>query len=646
MATDRKSQGHIARHCPGSPFLPVTPEEARARGWDQLDVVIVSGDAYVDHPSFGPAVIGRVLEAEGLRVGIIPQPDWRTKDAFTVFGRPRLFFGVTAGNLDSMVSNYTPARRRRRDDAYSPGGAAGRRPDRATIVYANRIREAYGGVPVVIGGIEASLRRFAHYDYWDDAVRRSILLDSRADVLVYGMGERQVREIAERLRRGGTVSDLWGIPGTAVVVREEEVAEAAGEDEIVFVEPFEEVAASKLAFARAFRTEYENQDPVNGKTVVQPHGNRFVVAARPAMPLSTEELDHVYSLPFTRRWHPIYDPEGVPALSEVVFSITSHRGCYGSCNFCALSAHQGRIVQGRSRESILEEARSFTRDPRFKGIIHDVGGPTANFAEPACGLQEKRGACRGRRCIAPEPCRHLRVDHRSYLETLRAVRSLPGVKKVFVRSGVRFDYAMMDRSREFLDELVAHHVSGQLKVAPEHVSDRVLTLMGKPPHRVYEDFVKEYFRLSEKHGKKQYLVPYFISGHPGSTLKDAVQLAEYVRDMGYFPEQVQDFTPTPMTVSTCMYWTGIDPFTEKPVHVPKGEEKQLQRALLQFKDPKNHGKVRKALELAGRKDLIGYGPKCLVPPDGKTAGQGSGGAVGHCKDRVARRMGRQVRRRG
>ena len=590
-----------------SDFLPT--QKADVKGGGQVDFVIVSGDAYVDHPSFGTAIIGRYLQRLGHSVGIIAQPDWHSKQDFMRFGRPKLAFLVAAGNVDSMVNHYTASKKRRSEDFYSPGMKAGRRPDRATIVYCNRVREAFSNAPIVIAGVEASLRRFAHYDYWDDKVRRSILVDSGADMLIYGMAEHAVKAIAQRLADGERIGALDGIAGTCYL--RPNLPEGATE-----VASFEEVTADKKAYAKAFAAQYVHHDPIRGKKVAQKHGDSYLIAEKPAMPLNRAEMDDLATLKYMRTWHPDYDDDGgVPAITEVKFSIAANRGCYGECAFCALAFHQGRIVQSRSTESIVKEAELLSKLPDFKGYIHDVGGPTANFTKPACPNQLKNGACAGKRCLAPTPCKNLVVDHSEYVNTLRAVRKIPKIKKVFVRSGVRFDYIMLDKSKTFLKELSEHHISGQLKVAPEHVSPGVLKLMGKPDCSVFTAFKGEYENINKKMGKNQYLVPYFISGHPGSTLKDAIALAEYMRDNRIRPEQVQDFYPTPGTRATCMYYSGIDPMTMKTVYVPKDyEEKRLQRALLQYHRKENHALVRKALDSAGRGDLIGFGGKCLVPP--------------------------------
>lgn len=597
------------------PFLPVTKQDIQALGWDAPDFVLVSGDAYVDHPSFGHAVISRILESRGFRVAVLAQPDWRSTRDFMRFGKPALGFLVSSGNIDSMVNHYTAAKRKRGEDAYAPGGKAGRRPDRAVTVYCNRIREAYGDAPIVIGGIEASLRRFAHYDYWDDKVRRSILADSAADLLVYGMGELAMLEIARLLERGVPVGSLRAVAGTCCMVPS---VEDAGKG--IELPSLDDVAAGGRAYAEAVRMQHGEQDAVRGGRLIQRQGEAGVLVQNPPSRLLTQaELDGVYELPYMRAWHPAYREQGgVPALQEVEFSVVSSRGCFGGCSFCALNFHQGRIVQARSHESILREAEMLTKQPGFKGYIHDVGGPTANFRSEACAGQRERGACAHRQCLFPQPCGKLTADHSDYMELLRKLRALPGVKKVFIRSGIRFDYVLADkRASAFIKELCLHHVSGQLKVAPEHVSPRVLRAMGKPGYDTYRQFVERYTRMNEKLGMKQYLVPYFISSHPGSDLNAAIDLACAMRDMKIHPEQVQDFYPTPGTVSTCMYFTGIDPRTMTQVHVPRGEERRLQRALLQYGKPENHALVRRALKLAGREDLIGAGPKCLVPAEGK-----------------------------
>ncbi len=581
------------------------------RGWDELDFVYVSGDAYVDHPSFGMAIITRLLEAHGYRVGVIAQPDWRDPASVTTLGEPRLGFLVSAGNMDSMVNHFTVAKKRRRSDAYSPGGKAGLRPDHACVVYGNLIRRTYKKTPVILGGIEASLRRLAHYDYWSDSLKRSILLDSGADLISYGMGERSIIEIADALASGLSVHDLSFIDGTVYKARSLDHLP----DDAVILPSFEAMQSDSRKYATSFAIQHENLDPFSAHILVEeyPH-DVFVVQNPPSKPLSMSEMDAVYALPFARNAHPSYaQAGGVPALSEVRFSLTSNRGCMGDCSFCALNFHQGRIIQARSHESLLAEAKLMTEDPAFKGYIHDVGGPTANFRVPACAKQLKHGACVDRRCLSPTPCPNLRVTHDDYLALLRKLRALPGVKKVFIRSGLRFDYMLLDDDPSFMRELVKHHVSGQLRVAPEHASDAVLDVMGKPPIGVFKRFDAEFKRLNKKYGLKQYLVAYLMSSHPGATLADAVELAEFVRDMGYNPEQVQDFYPTPSTISTCMYYTGLDPRTMQPVYVAKSpHDKAMQRALIQYRDPKNRKLVREALVKAGRTDLIGSGPKCLI----------------------------------
>ncbi|HPA55480.1 MAG TPA: YgiQ family radical SAM protein [Bacillota bacterium] len=592
-------------------FLPISKEDMQRKKIEQLDFIFVSGDAYVDHPSFGSAVITRLLESRGYKVGIIPQPDWRNADAFKALGRPRLAFLVSSGNMDSMVNHYTAGKKPRREDLYSPAGVRGKRPDRAVTVYCNRIREAFKDVPVIIGGIEASLRRFAHYDFWDDQVRRSILFDSRADLLIYGMGEKPVIQVAEALESGMEIKYITYINGTAYIA-----PELGNIPDATVIPSFDEVRDSKRKYARAFMLQYREQDYHTGRVLIQPHGERFLVQNPPAAPLTETELDDVYSLPFTRQYHPVYKNQGgIPALKEVKFSLTSQRGCFGGCSFCALNFHQGRVVQSRSHESIIEEAELLLKDPEFKGYIHDVGGPTANFRHAACDKQLNAGVCKNRQCLYPTPCKNLKVDHKDYVALLKKLRSLPGVKKVFVRSGLRYDYIIADKKDEFLRELCENHISGQLKVAPEHVSDKVLRYMGKPSKEVYGRFVKKYFDMNKRLKKEQYLVPYLMSGHPGSDLSAAVELAEYVRDMGYNPEQIQEFYPTPGTLSACMYYTGLDPRTMKPVYVPRDpEEKAMQRALIQYRNPGNYQLVYKALKASGREDLIGFGDKCLIKP--------------------------------
>lgn len=595
----------------GTDFLPVSREDMKKRGIEQFDFIYISGDAYVDHPSFGHAIITRLLESRGYKVGIIAQPNWKDSEAFKKLGRPRLAFLVSSGNIDSMVNHYTASKRPRSEDLYSPGGAKGRRPDRAVIVYCNRLKEAYKDVPIIIGGIEASLRRFAHYDYWDNKVRRSILLDSRADLLIYGMGEKPVLQIAEALDSGMDIKYITYINGTVFATSElDSIPEA------IVIPSYEQVSESRRKYAEAFMIQYEEQDYHTGKVIIQPHGERFLVQNPPSQPMTSTELDDIYDLPYMRKYHPMYEKAGgVPALTEVKFSLTSQRGCYGGCSFCALNFHQGRIIQSRSHESIIEEAKQFMKEPDFKGYIHDVGGPTANFRNSACDKQLREGVCKKRQCLHPSPCKMLKVDHTDYLALLRKLRQLPGVKKVFIRSGLRYDYIMADKNDEFFRELCMHHISGQLKVAPEHVSDKVLRYMGKPSREVYDKFVRKYFSINKRIGKEQYLVPYLISGHPGSDLRAAVELAEYVRDMGYNPEQIQEFYPTPGTLSTCMYYMELDPRTMRPVYVPKTpEEKAMQRALIQYRNPQNYKLVYKALVEAERTDLIGYEEKCLIRP--------------------------------
>ena len=596
-------------------FLPVTRKDMEERGWQQLDFIFVSGDAYVDHPSFGPAILCRLLEKHGYRVGIIPQPDWHSTKDFTSLGKPRLGFLVSSGNLDSQLSRYTAAKRLRHDDSYSPGGKAGFRPERAVQVYTGKLRECWGkDVPIIIGGIEASLRRFAHYDYWADEVRPSILAECDADLLVYGMGEHQLIEIAAQLHQGVEIQNIQDVQGTCFRVPDFDYIW-----DYEAIASFEQVRKSKAAFAEAFRTEYLEQDAFRGKRLAQQNGSWCIVQNPPAMPLSTEEMDEIYDLPYMRTWHPMYDKAGgVPAIEEVKFSITAHRGCFGGCNFCAIISHQGRIIQPRSDASILREAKIMTEQPDFKGYIHDVGGPTANFHRTSCEAQLRRGTCHGKQCLSPDTCKNLVADHSGYLALLRKLRQLPKVKKVFIRSGIRFDYLMLAKD-DFLRELCEQHISRQLKIAPEHISDRVTRLMGKSGSRVYRRFVEKFTRMNQQLGKKQYLVPYFMSSHPGSQLEDAIELAEFIKEMGYHPEQVQDFIPTPGTLSTCMWYTGLNPLTGQQVYSAKShEEKAMQRALMQFWLPDNYDLVRKALEKAGRCDLIGYGAKCLIRPEKKT----------------------------
>lgn len=582
----------------------------KRRGWAELDFLLITGDAYVDHPSFGIAIISRILEKQGYKVGILAQPNWREVEDFQVLGRPRLACLVSGGNLDSMVDHYTAAKKRRHKDVYSPGGKTGLRPDHSTIVYSNKVREAFPGLPVIIGGLEASLRRFAHYDFWSDKVKRSILLDSQADLLVFGMGEKAIVEVASALQKGTPIEEIRGVRGTMLPWKQD-----VPEDALV-LSSLNDVVEDKRKYAQSFWVQYNQQDPYYGKTMFQSHGRQGVLQYPPAYPLTQSEMDAVYALPYVGTYHPLYEAEGgVPAIEEVEFSLVSSRGCFGACSFCALTFHQGRIIQGRSAESIVREAEQLTWSPRFKGYIHDVGGPTANFRRPACKAQLKRGACPNKQCLFPAPCAKADVDHTEYLELLRRLRSIPKVKKVFVRSGIRYDVVLADKNTSFLRELCEHHVSGQLKVAPEHVSEKVLKRMGKPGKKVYERFVDDFKTINQDLGKKQYLVPYLMSSHPGSGLTEAIELAEYVRDMGVNPEQVQDFIPTPGTLSTCMYYTGLDPRTMEKVYVPRTmEEKAMQRALIQYRNPKNYDLVEKALKLAHREDLIGYGPKCLIRP--------------------------------
>lgn len=592
-------------------FLPVTMEEVRERGWDAPDFVYVCGDAYVDHPSFGHAIIGRILEKAGYRVAMLCLPPWQDASAFQRFGRPRLGFLVTAGVIDSMVNHYTVAKKRRSDDAYAPGGRGGMRPDRATVVYCNRIRQAYKDVPILIGGVEASLRRFSHYDYWDDKVRHAILVDAGATLLMYGMGETSIVACANWVADGMNPAELSGIRGICYMSKRPD-------ERCIQLPSHAEVCRDKRKYAEAFLIQYEEQDPIRGRRLCQQQDtDRYIIQNAPPLPLTREALDAVYDLPYTRRWHPMYDREGgVPALKEVEFSIASTRGCFGSCSFCAITFHQGRIIQSRSPESIVREAKLLTTLPNFKGYIHDVGGPTANFRQPACKKQLKHGACKNRQCLFPSPCKNLDVSHRELIEILRQLRALPRVKKVFIRSGLRYDYIMADPDPTFLKELCQHHISGQLKVAPEHVCPYVLERMGKPGRPVYDAFVERYQRVNAALGLKQYLIPYLMSSHPGSDLNAAIELACYLRDTGFYPEQVQDFYPTPGTLSTCMFYTGLDPRTMKPVYVARApEEKAMQRALMQFRATRNQPLVRKALRLAGREDLIGFGRMCLVPPD-------------------------------
>ncbi len=594
-------------------FLPITRQEMLDRGWDQVDFAYVIADAYVDHPSFGHAIISRILEAHGYRVGIIAQPDWKDDSSIDVFGKPRLGFLISGGNMDPMVNHYSVSKKRRKTDAYTPGGVIGKRPDYATVVYGNLIRRTYPDVPVIIGGIEASLRRLAHYDYWSNRLKRSILLDSQADLISYGMGEHSIVEIADALDSGLAVQDITFIPGTVYKTKHpEDVYDA------VTLPSYESMLEEKKRYAESFYVQYCNTDPIIGKRLMEPYETQhlWVVQNPAAAPLTTQEMDDVYDLPYMRTYHPSYEAlGGVPAIKEIKFSLTSNRGCFGGCSFCALTFHQGRTVQVRSHESILKEAKLLIQDPDFKGYIHDVGGPTANFRAPSCEKQLTKGVCPNRQCLFPKPCPNLKADHSDYIALLRELRALPGVKKVFIRSGIRFDYVLADKSDAFLEELCRYHVSGQLKVAPEHVSDRVLKLLGKPEHAVYERFTEKYKKMNERLGMKQYLVPYLMSSHPGSHLSDAIVMAEHLRDLGYMPEQVQDFYPTPSTISTCMYYTGLDPRTMEPVYIPSNpHEKAMQRALIQYRDPKLYDLVEEALIKGGRRDLIGYGKECLIRP--------------------------------
>ncbi len=590
-------------------FLPINKADMESLGWEKLDYIIISGDAYVDHPSFGHAVISRVLIDAGYKVGIIAQPDWRSPDSIKILGRPKYGFIVSPGNIDSMVNHYSVSKKRRKVDSFAPGGKMDMRPDRCTIVYSNLIRQAYKKINIIIGGIENSLRRFAHYDYWNNKVRRSILFDSEADILIYGMGEKQIVEIADYIRDGIDIKYITHIPGTCYLT--ESIENVMDYKEVA---SFEDVSIDKRKYAGAFRTLYKEQDPIRGKTIVQKHKNMYLVQNPPMMPLTREELDRVYGLSYQKNYHPSYEKDGgVPAIREVKHSIISQRGCFGSCSFCALTFHQGRIVTSRSHESIVDEAIGITQLDDFKGYINDVGGPTANFRAVSCKKQLKFGTCKNKQCLFPKPCEDLEVDHTDLIELLRKVRSLDKVKKVFVRSGLRYDYMMADKDHSFLKELCQHHVSGQLKVAPEHIEKEVLKYMGKPGGKVYKDFVKEFYEINKQIGKEQYIVPYLMSSHPGSTLKSAIVLAEYLRDIKYTPEQVQDFYPTPGTMSTCMYYTGLNPLDMTPVYVPREmKDKKMQRALLQYKNPKNYHTVYEALVLAGREDLIGDGVNCLI----------------------------------
>lgn len=653
----RRPESRPAR-CPGTKgrpgreaFLPVSRADMDARGWDACDFVYVCGDAYVDHPSFGMAIISRVLEAHGYRVGIICQPDWTDPASIAALGEPRLGFLVSAGNMDSMVNHYTVNKKPRHEDAYTPGGRAGARPNRAVTVYGNLIRRTFKDKPIIIGGIEASLRRLAHYDYWQDKLRRSVLLDSGADILLYGMGEHSIVEVADALAGGLPVEQITFVNGSAYRVSGPDALDQVFDYELL--PSWDELESDRLAYARSFNIQQQNMDPITGRRLVEPYPNGvYVVQNPPSAPLTTEEMDEVAELPYARHWHPDYDDAGgIPAFGEIRFSIASNRGCFGECSFCALAFHQGRMLQVRSRDSIMREAEALTRDPEFKGYINDVGGPTANFFIPACKKQAEHGVCKHRRCLWPDVCRNMDVDEDEYADLLRDLRHLPGVKKVFVRSGIRFDYTMADASDKFLVELLKHHVSGQLRLAPEHVSDAVLSVMGKPRREVYDAFVERFERLSAEYGLDQYVVPYLISSHPGSTMKEAVELAEAVRDMGYMPEQVQDFYPTPSTMSTCMFYTGVDPRTMKPVYIPRDpHEKAMQRALIQYRKPENYKLVKEALRKAGREDLIGYGAKCLirpVPPKPGPGGNGNGGgSTQRPQNRAERRAAARAGKKG
>lgn len=593
-------------------FLPVSKSDMKKRGWTQCDFIYICGDAYVDHPSFGHAIITRLLEAFGYKVGIIAQPDWKNKESITILGEPRLAFLVSAGNMDSMVNHYTVNKKRRHQDAFSPGGVMGKRPDYATIVYCNLIRQVYKKTPVIIGGIEASLRRMAHYDYWSDKVKRSILIDSGADIISYGMGEHSIIEIADALNAGIDIHDITFIKGTVYKTKTLDNLE-----NYIELPSYDDIVNSKEMYAKSFYTQYKNTDPFTARILVEKVKEKmYVVQNPPAMPLTEVEMDDIYSLPYMRNYHPMYEKDGgIPALSEIKFSITSNRGCFGGCSFCALTFHQGRIIQVRSHKSIIDEAVQMTKDADFKGYIHDVGGPTANFRHTSCDKQLTKGVCMNRQCLFPKPCPNLKVDHSDYIKLLRELRALPGVKKVFIRSGIRFDYCMCDPDDTFINELCKYHISGQLRVAPEHISDNVLNKMGKPSNDVYEGFLKRYQRINKKTGKEQFVVPYLMSSHPGSTMNEAIELAEYIRDLGYMPEQVQDFYPTPSTLSTCMYYTGLDPATMDKVYTPVSHhEKAMQRALIQYRNPENYELVKEALIKNGRTDLIGFGPKCLIPP--------------------------------
>lgn len=599
-----------------SDFLPINRADMERRGWDELDFILVSGDAYVDHPSFGHAIISRVLEAEGFRVGIIPQPNWKDVESFKVLGAPKYAFLVSPGNIDSMVNHYTVNKKKRREDSYSPGGKAGLRPDRPVIVYTSMLKQAFKGIPVIIGGLEASLRRFAHYDYWSNKIRNSILLDSKADLLIYGMGEYPVREIAKKMKQGRGIKEITNVRGTCY-------ATSKLPKDVIELPDSESIKKSKKTFADSFAIQHKNTDPYTANIIAEGYGNRWVVQNLPSFPLNSTDFDDVYKLPFTGTWHPSYKSAGgVPAIKEVEFSITRNRGCFGSCSFCAITFHQGRIVTTRSDESVYNEAVKLSKKKNFKGYIHDVGGPTANFSGPACKKQGDKGSCKNRSCLGHNMCDRIEVDHKPYLKLLRRLRSIDGVKKVFIRSGIRFDFLLKDRDETFFKEMVEHHISGQLKIAPEHVSDSVLKLMGKPGHRLFDKFINKYQNFNKSLGKKQFFIPYFISSHPGSEIKDAIKLAEYLRDLGFTPDQVQDFYPTPGTLSTAMFYTGIDPLTGREIFVAREfKDKSLQRALLQYSKAENYHKVLEALKKAGRMDLVGFGAKALIQPPSKRSKQ-------------------------
>ena len=629
-------------------FLPITMDDMKKRGWEQPDFVYVIGDAYVDHSSFGPAIISRVLEAHGYKVAIISQPDWTKDESVRVFGEPRLGFLVSAGNMDSMVNHYSVSKKRRKNDAYTPGGVAGKRPDYATIVYCNLIKRSYKNKPILIGGIEASLRRLGHYDYWSDKLKRSILMDSGADLLIYGMGELAIVELADALNSGLQAEDITFVRGT--VYKAKTIDSVLENEQGIVLPDFEDCQADRMNYAKSFLIQYNNTDFATAHPLIEKYGEkRYLVQNPPQRPLTMQEMDDVYELPYMNAYHPSYEKDGgVPAISEIKFSLTSNRGCYGGCSFCALTFHQGRIVQARSHESLLREANQMVQDPQFKGYIHDVGGPTAQFRGPACQKQMKHGVCKDRQCLFPKPCKNLKVDHSDYIQLLRKLRAIKGVKKVFIRSGIRYDYVLADKDRTFLRELCQHHVSGQLRVAPEHVTDHVLALMGKPDASVYQAFVERFKAVNKQLGLNQYVVPYLISSHPGSDLRDAIALAESVRDMGYMPEQVQDFYPTPSTISTVMYYTGVDPRTMKKVYVTRNpHEKAMQRALIQYRKPENYALVKEALLKAGRSDLIGFGPQCLIPPrkkknsNTKNSNRHTNNRVKHNNDARHKRTGKK-----